>query len=268
MRTSLILPIPLIALISAPLWAQTQPANATVTTVDLSALATSVLAEARQARTAVAENNQAGAMTHLNQGLSLTSQIAQYTHAGTRQLIPISTEIDTTSTYRPVKRSKSDELTADRLKRDSNVRDSTAEITRSSLDVAKAQSALESARAAVQSNDFLSAERALDDVQNSVVRESASEDVPLLRAQQNLDLARARVMEGKYKDAAVPLRSAAEALEEYCRTPEAPHAADARSMISRMNAYADQINKDRGNALNNIDMWLDPVRNWYNQSIR
>jgi hypothetical protein len=267
MRTLLIFSMTFTTLVCVPLPAQ-EPQNVQVTTVELSAIASSVLSEARQARAAAAANDKPGAMTHLNQALSLTSQIAQYPHVGARQLIPVSTEIDTTSTYRPVKKSKDGELTANRLKRDSNVRDSTAEITHSSLDVGMAQSSLESARTALEANDLSSAERALASVQSAVVRESANENVPLLRAQQNLELARSRVLEGKYKDAVLPLRSAAQALEEYRQMPQAPHSADAQYMIGRINAYSDQINKDRGDALTNIDMWLNPVRNWYQEMIR
>jgi hypothetical protein len=235
-----------------------------VKVVDVSALASGTISETRAASDAVAVRDMQGAKTHVNQAISQVSQIAET--SGAPNLIPLSVQVATTSTYRPVKHGKDEELTAKRLKKDSNVRDSTAEITRSSLNVAMAQEQLTAARAALNRDDFAAARAALAGAQNAVVQQSVKEDVPLLRAQQNLELARARVMEGRYKEAEAPLRSAAQALQDYCSITPGPHCVTVSRIAEDMNEYSDHVDKDH--ALERIEIWLDPVAKWYQESLR
>jgi hypothetical protein len=254
-------------IVSCGLHAQPAPESAAATfkTVDLSTLAATVLSEASQARNRLAANDEPAALTHVRQALSAGSQIEGMPHPG---LIPLSAEIETSSVYSPVKHGKSEGLTAKRLKKNTNVRDTRADISQSSLNIAAAQNSLQAAQSALQRDDFTAADTALVNVQEAVVHVSANQDVPLLRAHQNLELARARVLEDKYKGAAAPRRSAAQALDDFNRLVPGPHGTTATYMAQDMRAYAGRINRDRGDAMTNIEMWLDRVDKWDREMIR
>src|SRR5437868_3291838 len=83
----------------------------------LSGMAAGIVTEATLARQAVAQHDQTAAFDHLRQASSLAADIARQSAATSRPLlIPIPTEIATTSTDRPVKNSGPGKVTARRMK--------------------------------------------------------------------------------------------------------------------------------------------------------
>ena len=87
--------------------------------------------------------------------------------------------------------------------------------------------------------------------------------MPLLKVRQNLQLAKARVLEDKYKEAAAPLRAAAEGLAQYQLLFPGPRAETAEAMRQEMETYARNIARDHVRAADKIDDWLQPVQQWY-----
>jgi hypothetical protein len=86
--------------------------------------------------------------------------------------------------------------------------------------------------------------------------------MPLDMAWRNLELARARVLDGKYKDAVVPLRSAAQALGDFEKSCTGDQASTVESARQAMVAAADSISHDHDGAVSRIDVWLGSVRQW------
>ena len=84
------------------------------------------------------------------------------------------------------------------------------------------------------------------------------------RALENLDLARVRVAEGKYKDARMPLEIGRPGA---CGVPadegQPPRRTSAEIMRTEMDAYADKIGRDHSDAARLIEDWYDTVKDWY-----
>lgn len=241
--------------------------TATTTRVNLSAMAASVLEHTRQARAAIGAHDKTGALGHINQALKTANEVQNAAEAngmGTKGklMVPIYRELETESVYRPVKHGKGETMTAGRLKRDTSIREVTGRMTGTSLDVTGAREHLEAARTALNNGDFAVADSALDAVEKGVVTESANFYVPLLRARENLDLARERVLEGKYKDAKMPLLAAAQALANYQKLSPGPHAGDAGYLRARIDGYAADIAHRHGDALDRIRNWSETVDRW------
>ena len=243
-----------------PLSAQ-QPLNP-----QLSGMAAGVLNSTQMARTAIAAGNKQDAMAHVRGALGLVDQIQE--KAGARHqslMVPVSADIEQVSTWVPVKKGKG-EMTARRMKKRTSISEVSGEYTTMSLDVTNAHDKLEAARIALDSGDMKAADQDLAAVQGGVVKVAGKGDMPLARARENLTLARARVQEGKFKEAAMPLRAAARALQQYEGQSPA-NAQSAEVMRIQMEAYADEIRKEHAGALERINAWWDQVSGWWNQEM-
>ena len=231
---------------------------------DLPGLAAGILEQSDLARKAVASNDKQAAADHINQALANARNIKEHSDpAAASIVVPVRTEIETTTTYTPVKRGKG-EMTAKRMKRDTSVREVQGTVTHQALNVTAAASQLETAQAALERNDWAAADSALAAVHASVVREQERGDMPLLKTRQNLELARSRVLEDKYNDASAPLRAAAEGLAAFAAQSEGPLAERASSMRSQIEDYARTVRERPSDAVDRINGWLDPVNEWLN----
>lgn len=243
----------------------------TVTTrqVNLSAMAEGVVSQTRQARHALAFGYKTAALDHVNRAVAMAQDIQTAARGtgldtGGKLSVPIYTERETETTYTPVKRGKGENMSASRLQRDTNVRQVTAQTTRTSLDVIEALEFLTAARTSLDGGNYAAADASLGRLEHEAVNaQSDSRHLPLLRALENLDLARARVAEGKYKEARMPLKSAAQALADYQGTKGHPRAQEAGIMRTEMDAYADKIGRDHSDATRLIQDWYDTVKAWY-----
>jgi hypothetical protein len=229
---------------------------------DLASLAGGILEQSRLARDAVAIQDKAAAMDHINHALAAVQEIQMQTAGQPAPLlVNVYTEWDATSTYRPVKRKNSDEVSADRWKKDTSVRDVEGEQAVGKLDISSASVDLTTAKTALAAEDWTGAGNALDAVQSRVVRQEYQGSLPLLKAQQNLSLARSRIAEGKFKDAVAPLRAAAQGLAQY-ETLSPDHAAAAETMREQIDAYANDIRHNHADAFQRIDLWASRVNQW------
>jgi hypothetical protein len=216
------------------------------------------------ARKAVADHNKTEALAHIRQARALADDIQKQSPPEALPiLITIAREVETTSTFTDVKHSNVGDLTASRLKKNSHISGAQADITATKLNVTTAADRLPAAEAALDRDDWAAADVALADVQNAVVRVNVQDDLPLLRAKQNLELARARVLEDKYKDARMPLQAAAQALADFETASPGPEAVQAEYMRQQIQQFAAHVGERPADAVERIDSWLDPVQHWY-----
>jgi hypothetical protein len=229
---------------------------------NLPGMAAGILDQAKLAQQAVGLRDRDAAMDHIKQGLSLANEIQQNSPDAPRPiLIPVYREIETTTTYTPVKH-KDGEMSADRLKSNTSVRGVAGDVTTTKLDVMAAADRLRGAQASVESGDWKGADSALAAVGASVVVTQAQGNMPLNMARQNLELARMRALAGKYKDAAVPLRSAAQALGDFEKQCSGRQASDVESARQAILGYAEGVSRNHDGAADRIDGWLESLKQW------
>ena len=225
---------------------------------EVSALGGGILEQSRLAQQAVTNHDKTTALDHVGQALTMANQIKTQTPPGQPLVVPVTRETDVTSTYGPVKRRNSGELTAERLKKHTSVREVEGEVTVTKLDVASAATHLEAAQTALEANDFTAANAALDAVLKSVVQQHVTGDMPRLKARENLVLARSRITEGKPKAAVAPLEAAAQALT----MTTGAHAQDAQAMGQQIEAFASGIQNGQEVSTATIDAWVNTIDRW------
>lgn len=86
---------------------------------------------------------------------------------------------------------------------------------------------------------------------------------PLWRAKLAFELARARVLENRYADAAAALRDASKALADYEKASPGPHAETSRFIRGELDVYAPRMVRNHEDALDRIDLWRQPIDEWY-----
>jgi hypothetical protein len=132
--------------------------------------------------------------------------------------------------------------------------------------VSSARAHLEAARAALEKGDHEAARSDLAAVQSDVVTNTYSGEFPLVQARENLAIALARVRDGKYKDAVLPLNSAARALDRWAHQEPRPKpkiADRAMRMSVQINAYAERIVHDHADAIDRVNGWWQQVTDWF-----
>ena len=149
-------------------------------------------------------------------------------------------------------------------KRRSSVSEVNGRYTATILNVTNARNHLLAAQSALKKAIWTPPSVNLAAVQGDVATRSYSGDLPLVQAKDNLDLALARIRDGKYKDAILPLKSASRALDRFAHQSPAPRPATMASRFSiEIDAYAERIGKDHVDAPSRIAAWLDKVNAWF-----
>lgn len=227
-------------------------------------MAVGILDQAAAAQTAVAQRDRAAALDHIQQGKALAAEILKSMASHSSPvMIEVRRDVETTSTYVDVKHRKNEEMSANRLKKNTTIGEVDQQVTASMLDVTSAAQRLDSAQDAVERTDWSAADTSLRAIPESVMQAKLDGNMPLMRAQENLELARARILNDRSKDARGPLRAAAQALADFERTAPGPHAEDAEYMRQKMLQIADKIDGDRDGLLDNINVtWLPVIQKW------
>jgi hypothetical protein len=250
----------LIAIILAGCSLQAQQAGSR--SLEVSAEAAGILAQTDVARQALANHDTAAALGYVNQALQKVEKVERMAGGSQPLIVPLAGEFEGESTMVPAKRH------SDRLKHNASVSEVTGKYTATTLNVSTARQQLEAARAALTNNDPSAADADLAAVQAAVVTKSFDGDLPLAQARENLALARKRVLDGKYKDAILPLKSAARALDRFARQAPRPEIADvAERMRIDIDAYAEHITHDHADALDRLAGWSDQVTRWFNSGM-
>ena len=137
----------------------------------------------------------------------------------------------------------------------------TGQYTSVGLDIQAAKEHLDAAKAAIQKKDFTKADEALAAVQNGVVVTSVASDLPLVRARENMVLAREAVNRGNYKEAHAALTAASQALGNYAGN-QCVHSADALTVKSQIDNFNQSIEQSHADANSKIDAWWSRVVDW------
>jgi hypothetical protein len=223
-------------------------------------MALTVLQETRQAQQAVTRQEPGAALQHVRQAKGLLAEIRKSAPPSAEALlVPISVQVDTTTTYTPVKPAKDGELTAARMKKRTSIREVQGDVTTDRLDVALASAHLDTAESALERSDLVAAGTALAAVNNDVVRTKTSGDLPLLKVRENLELARSRILEGNVKAAATPLRAAAEGIAAFRSGEPEVRPAELDTMHSEIEAAAREAFHGKPVAADRLDFWLNQV---------
>lgn len=216
-------------------------------------LAAGVLDQTRQAQQAIASRDQNAASDHLNRALATVAEIERTAPAARPILVPVFQEVDTETTVTPVKKDAE-------LKKHSSIRGVDGNTTTTTLNVSDAGMRLHAAQTALASGDWAGADAALAAIQTSV--SSSSGPMPLNMALQNLELAKERVLAGKYHDAELPLKSAAQAIGDYEKQFNGSRAETIDSTRQAIAGYATRVWHDQSAAAGRIDTWIQMVRSW------
>lgn len=219
-------------------------------------LAAGVLDQTKQARQAIAAQNRDAAVSHVRNAIATVALIQQNSPNAPRPLlVPVYRSIEITTTVTPVKKH-------DELKRNSSIRDVEGDTTTAQFDVTAAGDRLPAAQAALESGDWATADSILAQIENSVSVSQTSGEMPLRMVRQNLELAKSRVMEGQYRDAELPLKSAAQALATYEKGIRGPEATNIEAARQAMLGYAARVAHHHDDAADRIDSWLSMLREW------
>lgn len=231
-------------------------AQSNVANPDLSSLASGVLQQTRMARQAIASHDRDSAVGRVKQAIATVNEIQQRAGDAARPLmIPISSQTETSTTVTPVHKNGD-------LKHNSAVRGVDGETTTTQFNVTAAAERLPAAEAALESGNWSAADAVLGDVEGGMSVTKTTGSMPLNMARQNLEIAKARVMEGKYHDAVLPLRSAAQALGDYERHVSGQEAANIEMTRQAMLGMAAHITHEHDGAMGQIDAWTEMTRQW------
>jgi YfdX protein len=232
---------------------------------DVPTLGASVLQHADIARQALANHDTKAAQDHIAQALAATDRIKAASPGAEEPLrVRLASALDAVSTIVPAKRRGS----ADRLKSNSSVSEVNGTYTATTLNVSSARNHLLAAQSALKAGDNEAAANDIAAVQSDVTTTTMSGDLPLVQAKNDLAIALARVRDGKYKDAILPLNSASRALDRFVHQEPRPHHADmAAKMSLEMNAYAERIEKDHADAADRLAGWLEHVNGWFSSGM-
>ena len=86
--------------------------------------------------------------------------------------------------------------------------------------------------------------------------------MPLLIAHQNLMLARSKVLEQKYLEAAAALSMVARSLAYFEMLGRGPNGQSAEFMRQRIEEYTAVMASDHSDAVSRIDDWMCRIRKW------
>lgn len=133
------------------------------------------------------------------------------------------------------------------------------------LDLNAAKEHLQAAKQYLSKNDTGKADLELARTQDSVDTGAVTTTMPLVRARENLALARNEVKNNKYSKAKVNLAAASKALKQYGTQSQAKHAADAKSLGSQIESYSSSIQSKHKEAQSKIDNWWNQLADWTGQ---
>jgi hypothetical protein len=152
------------------------------------------------------------------------------------------------------------------VRRGTAVQEVAQEFTSITLNTDMAKDHLEAARNALEDGNRKAADSALAAVQDGVTMVSVAADRPLLKARENLILARQDAERGQFRQMRAPLTAAANALNTYC-AENTPHANSAKRLSSDIRSYAQSVNPQMStsNSVRKINNWWEQTGSWSSQ---
>jgi hypothetical protein len=224
-----------------------------------------------EARIAVESRNSQDALFHIDHALQNAARIESNTKNG--RLVPLYQELDRYTVLAPIMTEKNRTSNTTTGSQGSNttakttqtpnpaIQQVTGQFTSVGLDIQAAKEHLDAARLAIQHKDFTKADEALAAVQNGVVVTSVASDLPLVRARENMVLAREAANRGDFKEAHAALTAASQALGNYSSN-QGVHSADARVVKSQIDNFNQSLEQNHAEAGSKIDSWWDRMADW------
>ncbi len=219
---------------------------------DISTWAGKMLDQTNQARTAIKNGASQQALTDVNKAESDLQQVESRAHGST--MIPVYQEFVSVSILRPVQAEQ-------KARKGAVVHEVSGDYTSVVVNTTVAKNSLAAARQALERNDLKQADSALADVQEGVEIRSSEADMPVVRARENLILARSAARNDKYGEAETALQAASKALARY-EQENGPHATEAKALQQQISDYASKIQKDHSQAVSKINGWWNETADW------
>lgn len=227
---------------------------------DLSNEAAEMLLNTHQARQALANGSSQSALRQIDEALRSAQQASNLASAqGRGNLVPIYTEYTQASIIGPIQSARTQQETGGVQAAGVPapvVQEVEANFTAVAVDVPAATKHLEAARTALLNNNPRAADSALSAAEGAVIMVRIERDLPLVKARQNLALAKGLIRQGDFQAARAPLAQAVNALGNY----SGPHTAEAEQ-LQRQIAFS-MNNNFGGNqqaAANRIDQWWNQL---------
>jgi hypothetical protein len=223
-----------------------------------------LLYDTSQARTALQDNQRATASQDVTKALQADNQITSH------HLVPLFSELDEYSVIGPIAASRSaarntpetNQTPANQTRPEAlAVRNVTGQYTMAELDPSLARTHLQAAQQALSSGNVQLAREALKGVEDSVILVSVGSDLPLVRARDNLVLARMDARHGQYEKAHLDLEAARRALSSYAKGGGA-YASQADTLRTQIQNYNRNIQSNHAQAATNIESWWNQTAGW------
>ncbi len=231
---------------------------------NLSNEAVEMLIHTQQARQALASDNSQAALRQIGEALQNGRQLSSMASTqGQGRLVPIYTEYSQSSIIGPIEAAGIEQgggvQAAGAPSQAPAVREVEGRYTNISVDVPAAVQHLQAARAALLNNDQDAADSALRAVQSGIILVRVESDLPLIKARQNLALAKGMIRHGNFQAARAPLREAVNALADYSG-PRASQAEQLQIQIAQLMVSGAQQNQRM--AVSQIDNWWNELADW------
>lgn len=214
-----------------------------------------LLYDTSQARMALKNDQRGQAAQDVHRALMAGNQITSH------RLVPLYSELDEYSVIGPIAASRSAEGGNQNRPEALAVRQVSGQFTMAELDPALARTHLQAAQQALASGNVQLAGEALKGVEDSVILVSVGSDLPLVRARDNLVLARMDVRHGQYEKAHLDLDAACHALAAYARGGGA-FSGQAETLRTQIQKYNQSIQTDHAQAAANIESWWNQTAGW------
>ena len=230
--------------------------------------ATRLLQQVDLARQAVDSKNKQAALQHINTALSDQSRISALAKAkNIAAIVPLYSEFDEGSVLGPIEAKRKNQKSSGSSAANSvGVEETTGQFTFVGLDLDKTKQHLEAAKASLNSNNMQAARDSLNAVDNELVMETVTADLPLVTARQNLALAESAARKNEYKETQTALQDACSALDRYAGQASGQHAQEAKQLSQTIHSYAQNVTQNHTGAASKIDGWWHQVDHWFAKS--
>lgn len=232
-----------------------------------SRLGLDMLNQTNHARTAIANKNKQKALNDINTAMNDLKKARNDTQS---KIIPLYQEFASISVVAPVraeqtKKAENANSSANNTNSNKMTPETVHQVTGSysvmEIDTDGATAHLNAAKTALNSGNWNAADQDLAALQDGVAFASYKSDMPLVRAQENLIIARRNARDNNYREAHAALASSAKALAAY-EQEGGPHASDAKNLEQQIQSYDQHIMKSHSDAVSKIDSWWNTASNW------
>ena len=224
--------------------------------------AVDLISDARLARQALVNANDANADTEIDRALAVRETMAKSAQEnGPSMIVPLYAELDDSTVLSGAVRSPglaAASTAAPALTARSNNR----QVTYLAIDLDKAKARLDAAKLAIRNHNDQAARDSLTGIGSDLIQTTISADRPLLTARQNLVQAQSALKVDNYSTASADLKQASASLKKYTGVD---HRADLQHMSADIDA-SNPVDAAQGAGVSGkIDGWWSSVASWFSQ---